>query len=143
MRRTGCRCALKVYNPETIRSYEPWSYQVVSTEVSRPAANRERRARWFASNKHGARIPAYGYASKWMPTIAPSGQDVEVDPFARISRQGIYSNMLPHWRPWYGLQKLLGSKGAPASLVQVAADLHRVAGVSLGESGSAELCRRA
>eukprot|EP00755_Sulcionema_specki_P037242 Sspe_Gene.22851::Locus_8767_Transcript_1_1_Confidence_1.000_Length_2439::g.22851::m.22851 len=117
------------------------SYDFFPSDVAARPPNRELRRMWHTSPKYFQAIPRYGYHPKWMPTIAPDGRDVEVDPFNRISKQGQYRNMVVNWEPWYNLGKLVTAMGAPPYHI-IARDLH-IAGVRLGDAKAAQLVNAA
>ncbi|KAJ9458637.1 hypothetical protein DIPPA_26819 [Diplonema papillatum] len=94
-------------------------------DVSKRPRREELRRAWHAMPKYFVAPPPDAYQHKWMPTISPSGQDVEVDPYDRIAKRGSYPDMLENWEPWYNLQNLLESRGAPKEVLKIAQDLGR------------------
>ena len=115
-------------------SYDPFGRHV----ASRPSRREERHAH-FSNPKYFKSAPQHSYVHQWTPTINErTGQDNEVDPFDRIAKRGHYAEMLRNWEPYYSIDNLLRSKGAPTEMLRVAQDLSRH-GVRLGDSASAKL----
>eukprot|EP01060_Flectonema_neradi_P005092 TRINITY_DN13381_c0_g1_i1.p1 TRINITY_DN13381_c0_g1~~TRINITY_DN13381_c0_g1_i1.p1 ORF type:complete len:821 (+),score=122.97 TRINITY_DN13381_c0_g1_i1:24-2486(+) len=112
------------------------------TDVSVRAPLSQLRQSWNQTPKYFKNIPKHAYQLNWSPVISTAGQDIEVDPYDRISKKGVYSEMIPNWQSWYQLENLMISRDAPESPLQIAQDLSQT-GVQLNDYNSSVLMWKA
>ena len=112
------------------------------TDVSVRAPLSQLKQRWDRNPKYFKNIPKHAYRLNWSPVIARTGQDIEVDPYDRISKKGNYKEMIQNWQGWYRLDNLLSSRDAPQSALDISRDLSQV-GVQLNDYHSSVLMWKA